>query len=317
MVTGCINIYTPQTEESNPTTSSLIMVAQNIVHFDGYGNHFNYSNNTNLVTRVTSDDEVYLSLSGTCTSSGMGIIFTNFSNPNLEKTDNLEDSEMEPEDPCELLQINEKKNSYSSDLEIILDEHEDSFYGDNMRISSRSGFPIAVYSTNFTARPADPETMAREYLTQHADLFGMHEDLSDLVHRVTIETPGGYHVRFFQVLDDYPVYKSGTVINFNRNNQVTFVANGYKPFAIIPNGTISLSASQAFEKAKEYLDVDGAMQFNKTETIVYNNHRCSLLAYKTNIVPAEHPLGDWEVMIDAYTGEIFRVEDLALHCSKT
>jgi hypothetical protein len=37
MVTGSINEDTPQTEERNPPTSSLIRVPQNIDYFDGYG----------------------------------------------------------------------------------------------------------------------------------------------------------------------------------------------------------------------------------------------------------------------------------------
>ncbi len=181
---------------------------------------------------------------------------------------------------------------------------------DGARRSPLDGRALAVYRTGYTARPAPPATMALEYLAASARSFGLRSPQTELVHLSTTETPGGFHVRFQQVADGLPVYRSRITVNLDRNQQVTSAISGYKPYA---EGLASkrplLSPEGARRIAWSYLGAEGQIDHEDVELVLYANNRGSRLAYRVVIVPAETLLGDWEVLVDAAIGEVFRVED--------
>ena len=206
-----------------------------------------------------------------------------------------------------------QKPSLNKAQEIIPEENEESYRLQNMRVSKETGVPLALYQINYSVHPGDPEDMARQYLQENASLLRIKQDLNDLVHISTRETPGGYHIRFLQYIGEYPVYKSESVVNINRENKVTLVMNGYKPNAKIHDYSQVMSKSQASQLAKDYLNVQGKINYEKSETIVYYSKGETRLVHKVTIVPAETPVGDWEILIDANTGEMFKVVDNALY----
>ncbi len=215
-----------------------------------------------------------------------------------------------------LIGFAQKKPVHNRNLELLPDEKEEFYYMENMRVNKHTGVPIALYQINYQATPDAPEAMAEQYLRDNARLLHLKADLSDLRHTVTRETPGGYHVRYQQYAGNYPVYKADLVVNINRQNQVNFVMNSYKPgVQLKKNLTPSVSPSRAKEIALNYLGVRGRINYQKVQTVVYYHKGITRLAQKVNIVPAEDVFGDWEIMIDATTGEIFRVADIALYYS--
>jgi hypothetical protein len=201
-------------------------------------------------------------------------------------------------------------------LEIIPDESYEFYRFDNMRVNKATGIPIALYNVDYEVVQSTPENMAHQYLYDNADLLFLKDDIDDLVHSTTRETPGGYHVRFNQYVGTYRIYNSNIVVNLNRDNVVTFVMNNYKPGVNITNKTISISITQARVMAINHIGIQGKIYFEKSETIVYHEKGKSRLAQKLILVPAEDHFGDWEVLIDATTGEIFRVEDKAIYSDK-
>lgn len=198
-------------------------------------------------------------------------------------------------------------------LEMLPGEQEAFYRFENMRVSQETGAPLALYRVNYPVQPAAPEEMARQYLRENAALLMIKADLSDLRHAATRETPGGYHVRFLQQVQGYPVYQGDIVVNLDRNHTVAFVMNSYKPLARLDNPAAKTSLVQAELLAKGYLNVRGSLQFEKQETVVYYHKNVTRLAHKITVVPAEDTFGEWEVLVDAHSGEIFRVEDKALY----
>ena len=198
-------------------------------------------------------------------------------------------------------------------LQMLPNEEEATYRFENMRVSKESGAPIALYRVNYPVAPADPLSMAQQYLKENASLLHIRPDLGDIRHTVTRETPGGFHVRFQQYVQGYPVYKGDMVVNLDRQNRVTFVMNSYKPLASLKDAQPRISLAEAKRIAKQYLNIPGSMQLEKQETVVYYNKRRTRLAHKITLVPAEALFGEWEVMVDAHSGEIFRVEDKALY----
>ena len=202
-------------------------------------------------------------------------------------------------------------------LEILPDETEQSEIFSNMRINSQTGVPISLYRVNYNVNPDNPERMARQYLLENRELLKIKSDLSDLKYLTTKETRAGYHVHFAQYIGQYPVYNSNLNITIDRNNKVVFVMSGYKlayGVKIEPDlETIMVSANTALLVAKNYLGIQGITAFENSETVIYYNKGKFRLAQKVNIVPSVEIFGDWEVLVDAQTGEIFRVKDKACY----
>jgi PKD repeat protein len=205
----------------------------------------------------------------------------------------------------------------NSQLQILPDETEQSEQFNNMRVNSKTKVPIALYKVNYKVNPDTPERMARQYLLENSVLLKLKSDLSDLRYLTTKETRAAYHVHFAQYIGEYPVYNSTLNITIDRNNKVVFVMNGYKltyGVKVEPDlETIMVTESAALMETKNYLGIQGATAYENSETVIYYNKGKLQLAQKVNIIPSEEIFGDWEVLVDAQTGEIFRVEDKACY----
>ncbi len=200
-------------------------------------------------------------------------------------------------------------------LEIVPSESESSYRFQNMRVSRETGAPVALYSVNYAVTPSTPLNMATQYLQENSALLRMQPDISDLQHSSTRETPGGYHVRFRQHVDGYPMYGGDIVVNINRQNMVTFVMSDYKPLVDLGVSTPSLSLAAAERIADGYLNVQGTIRHRDRATVVYLHNSVARLVHEITIVPAEDMFGDWEILVDAVTGEILRAENKAVHAT--
>ncbi|QQS36697.1 MAG: T9SS type A sorting domain-containing protein [Ignavibacteriales bacterium] len=193
------------------------------------------------------------------------------------------------------------------------DVQENSIVRNNIRYDVNSGIPVALYKPDYAVTPALPRQMAEQYLFENAQILKIKSDLSDLRYVTTTETRAGYHIHFAQYIGDYPVYNSTINVTINSNNQVIFVMNGYKVSYDTKESpdlsTLNISAQDALASAKQYLGVSSSIELEKSQTVVYFNKGQFTLAQLVNIVPKEGVYGDWEVMVNAQSGEIFRVVD--------
>jgi PKD repeat protein len=210
-----------------------------------------------------------------------------------------------------------QKPSVISSLQIIPDETEASIIQNNMRINQMTGVPVALYKPNYQVNADTPERMARQYLSANHNLFKFSSDLSELRYYTTRETPGGYHVHFNQFVGEYPVLNSRINVTISKDNRVVFVSNGSKINynTKVQNNVseINISSEQALSAAKNYLGIKGNLVFEKCEPGIYYNKGVFRLAQVATIIPAEEIFGEWQILIDARTGEIFRVEDKACY----
>lgn len=200
-------------------------------------------------------------------------------------------------------------------LEIIPDEKEAHYRFENMRISKETGVPLALYHVNYTIKEKvySPEEMARIYLSNNAALLQIDPQLDNIVHRITRETPGGYHVRFYQAEQGFPVYGSSIVVNIDRKQTVNLVMNSVKPGINLSNPHPGKTNTEALQIAQNYLSVDETPYLEKMETVAYYNAGESRLAHKILLGLTKTNRGEWEVLVDAHSGEIFRVFDQTLY----
>ncbi len=210
-----------------------------------------------------------------------------------------------------------QKPSANLPLQIIPDESEASINQNNMRINELTGVPIALYKPNYPVIADTPERMAKQFLSENHELFKLSAELSELKFITTKETPGGYHVHFDQYIGEYPVLNSRVNVTISRDNRVVFVTNGskinYNIKVVSDLEKIIISSEQALISAKNYLSLTGSVAFEKSEPGIYYNQGTFRLAQVVTIVPAEELFGEWQILVDAQTGEIFRVEDKACY----
>ena len=206
-----------------------------------------------------------------------------------------------------------QKPPQNSSFEMIPDETVEGITSNNVRYDVNSGVPVGIYKPNYLVNPDTPQKMAEQYLSDNSEFLKINKDLSDLQYLTTKETKVGNHVHFAQYKGEFPVYNSTINVTIDRNNRVVFVMNGYKvQYGVKINPdlqSINFSTDAALIAAKNYLGFNGSTLLEKSETEVYYNQGKFRLAQVVTVIPSEELFGQWEIMVDAQTGEIFRVED--------
>lgn len=200
----------------------------------------------------------------------------------------------------------------------ILDnrQEEKSITQGRQRISLESGVPRALYNVNYKVTPAEPEVMARQYLRANAATLRLADPtLSDLSMRATRRGIGSTTVRFEQRVGGIPVLAPDIAVTIDNTSKVTFVMNGYQPGLELESTTPQVTSIAARTDAFQRLGVQGALSFEDTRLRVVADGKQARLAWQVRMVPTSSPTGDWEVLVDALTGEIFRVVDNAVYAT--
>ncbi|MBI1808143.1 MAG: M36 family metallopeptidase [Ignavibacteria bacterium] len=191
-------------------------------------------------------------------------------------------------------------------------------YTRNARIEANTGIPRALYFQNAGPYQGTPEQMARQYLQEKAKTFRLSESLSDLKTIDVQESPMGYHVTFQQTYQDIPVYRSDVVVTVERaTSRVVFTVNNYKSSLKLRQVTPKLDSDRAIQLARTHLKVKGKLIGDQSATLMIyaEDPKRPRLSYRV-IVPTENPLGDWEVFVDALTGAVFSVNDMAQYANE-
>lgn len=196
----------------------------------------------------------------------------------------------------------------SQALQILPDEAEAFSRTEAGRVSTLSGRPLSLYRVNYPVAPGKPEQMARQYLVARASQLGLQPDASDLRVVGTREGEASTTVAFEQTYEGLPVYGSDVAVSINRQNLVTFVMNGTKPVAL-KDVTPAVAQADARARVLAHLRPEGALQLDRQDLVVYHAQGASRLAWRFRMVPTASPTGDWESLVDAKTGELFRVQD--------
>jgi hypothetical protein len=198
-------------------------------------------------------------------------------------------------------------------LQILPDESEAFSRTETGRVSTLTGKPLSLYRVNHAVRPGTPEQMAREYLVARASQLGLQKaEASDLRVVGTRVGTASTTVAFEQTYEGLPVWGSDTAVSMNRQNLITFVMNGTKPVSL-PDVTPTIAMADARARVLDHLRPQGSLQLDRRDLVVYHAKGASRLAWRFRLVPTVAPTGDWEALVDAKTGELFRVEDLSCY----
>ena len=165
--------------------------------------------------------------------------------------------------------------------------------------------------------PGEPEQMAREFFTQYAELFGMKHDLSDLRLKQIRETRvreanDAYRVEFYQVYEGIPVYGGNIGVIVKKDGEVVSAFSEYKMQLKLDTLTPAISEVTAIDIALNFLQVQGEIYSGPKSELIVFPFKGGRLAYRISIIP-QYPMGDWEIFIDAITGKVLHLHDIAMY----
>lgn len=159
---------------------------------------------------------------------------------------------------------------------------------------------------------------ARNYVNTIKKSIGLNQtNFDELVYSQNKSDLGFGVFRFIQRFRGLKVDKNQVIISFNdRNNRISSLVNTtipiYPNFKIIPRITIE----QAKKTILKYLKPKGKLLYDNAELMIHVIDFKPYLAYKLNLI-AEKPNGDWEAFVNAITGKIIEIKDIASHANGT
>ncbi len=183
------------------------------------------------------------------------------------------------------------------------------------RGAGAAGGAIALHGVDYRAQAGTPEDMARQYLAAAAGVLGLGQpDTADLAVHAVRPGPSGTVVRFRQTVGGIPVYGPDLAVKLDRDGVVTFVVSGYRPdLALGDQAAPAVAAAAARDAAAGYLGVQGGTAWETTRLVVFPGAAGARLAWQVDLAARVAPAGEWRVMIDAATGEVFGAEDRAFY----
>ncbi len=208
-----------------------------------------------------------------------------------------------------------QKPQAASPLELGRDYVQESVMVDGgaMSVDAVTGATTGLFNLDFAARPGTPEEQARQFLAAYAGLAGLASTgPGDLEHVVTTSGPAGHAVHFRQTVGGVPVLGSEVVVNVTPQSRVPLALLNYRAGLSVPTTAPAVTAEAARATAFAHLGVEGAIAFEETALVVAPTTDGARLAWQLRVEP-EAPSGYWEALVDARTGELFRVADRLLY----
>ena len=169
----------------------------------------------------------------------------------------------------------------------------------------------AFYNVASSRYPGSPEQAARSFLSERKGQLKVQPQEADLKAEQVQIVPGGSHVRFRQLFNGIPLYHGDVVVSLNVNNEVGMVSTNARDDIALQSTVPSFASDRAVALARQYLQTArsaiGGSEHAEL-TIFRTAPGKYRLAYRVAMV-LEDPVGDWELLIDAGTGEELRRED--------
>jgi zinc metalloprotease ZmpB len=173
-------------------------------------------------------------------------------------------------------------------------------------------FPVKMTTDGLTWSGREtPVTRASKLLSLNRRVLGIDSLEFDFVPAATSEVPGGSHVRFTQRYRGVEVHRGELVVSMDRRGSLTMVADAHIPRISVDRITPALSAAEALKRAAAAIGTSsqpiGAPD-RADLVIARGQDRKDRLVYRVSMT-REQPAGDWEVLVDAATGDIHGIED--------
>jgi zinc metalloprotease ZmpB len=186
---------------------------------------------------------------------------------------------------------------------------DDVQYTGTMKVGAQ-GTTRALFNLSVATSETNAERAARSFLGLHKSALALEDATTNLVTDDLTTVPGGTHVRLHQTYCGLPVYGADVTVSVNSRNQVTMVMNNARGEIEAPT-TPSIAPSEAIAIAQNHLRTSSnSIGRNDSATLVIfaDAQGANHLSYQVSMT-REVPAGDWEIIIDALSGEVLQARD--------
>ncbi|HET8774963.1 MAG TPA: M36 family metallopeptidase [Thermoanaerobaculia bacterium] len=165
--------------------------------------------------------------------------------------------------------------------------------------SARTGTPDAMYGA-FTAPGDASERLARQFLSDNADVFAMHRDVADLELVRDVESPLGRHYTFAQTYKGVPVYATEVSVHYDRSGRVVAVNNRYLPAIELDSVEPAIDSGEAIAMAEHRIaPMRRAALTSEAELVIVDHEGAPRLAWRV-VTPTDRRT--WQLFVDARNG---------------
>ncbi len=175
--------------------------------------------------------------------------------------------------------------------------------------SAANGWPATLRGCDFPAASVymDAESLARAFLRAHHAAFGLPADLSTLSTASLRHGLGSSHVVFQQMLDGHPVYDAFLSVHIGAAGQIQVIHNRTLPALRVEPVVEPIAAVAAVQQARTAIQFGAPRASNPAPKLVVLPlaDDAGRLVWQVTISAAQ-PQGDWEVLLDAGTGEVIK-----------
>lgn len=159
------------------------------------------------------------------------------------------------------------------------------------------------------AQVSDKENDARAWISAHSrelNVKSFHTFKLNFVRK----SLSGETLRFQQMVNNVPVFDSEIVVHFSPNNEITNTSSTYDTNVANITTTPTITKENAIQLSNTALKVTAAISFQDCKLYVYNKTGETKLVYRV-LTDTENINGSWEAIVDAQTGEVLSLNDIA------
>ena len=166
-----------------------------------------------------------------------------------------------------------------------------------------------LYYLEFNSANSEPKIIADEFLINFSSEIGLESGLNDLSLMSEVKSLSGTHIRYQQTYNGIPVFASEVLVNITNDNKISSMISDYKHNLENLPSTPSITSNSATSIANGYLQVSKFRGEPETELVYFSDDNEAYLTWKV-LVPAEKPLGDWQIFVDAISGNIVKIDNI-------
>lgn len=171
------------------------------------------------------------------------------------------------------------------------------------------GWPATLRTCQWEAagQHDSPDDQARAFLSAYRAAFGFDEGLANLLTISVRNGLGSSHVLYQQSLAGHPVYGAYLSLHFDRNGQIQVVHNRTRPRLRLATEVASITAVEAVQRARAAIQFGAPRASNPAPDLVVLPLAGDVgrLAWRV-MISAAQPQGDWEVLVDAASGDVIK-----------
>ncbi|SHI51330.1 T9SS type A sorting domain-containing protein [Flavobacterium terrae] len=171
---------------------------------------------------------------------------------------------------------------------------------------------LSLFFSFSNAQTSDKEGQARAWIKENIKELNLNSD-SNLSLRFVRKSLSGETLRFQQMINGVPVFDTELVIHFSPNGDISYSDLNFDKNVAQISTVPQITKEDAIAISDKKIDVAGMVTFQENKLFVYNKLGSTKLVYRIVTSFEERP-GSWEVILDANSGEVLSVKDIAIHC---